>query len=380
MNELIDKVYEIVKCYRQEDGNFMSKEIITDWINQFEENDREFLLTELVNILQKRYITRNQFKDYLKTTFFKDISGHMKKEFKINDKKEIFKRSFFINHQPEGKSQKAIIKIFEEVIYEELGLTIEDCGNDDPLCYIYLDDVLCTGDTIFKGIAHKDGWLNEESINSEKTNREVLEEKKRPIFIVFYSIHLLNIHKLFRRIRFAQKKHKIDMVYFWQDNHEIDNRYNDSSSKLQYIFPIEDEEDELVNACKQQIEEKIDSHCKEKGYDTPDGHFYRASNIPPEEVFFSSPENRNRFEKIILKKSIELYNKANSDELRMRPLGYGLYTDKSFGYGTLLFSWRNVPFNTPLVFWYEHKGWKPLFKRKYSSYRKSFNEMLRSML
>lgn len=40
----------------------------------------------------------------------------------------------------------------------------------------------------------------------------------------------------------------------------------------------------------------------------------------------------------------------------MRPLGYGLNTDKSFGYGTLLFSWRNVPFNTPLVFGMNIKG------------------------
>lgn len=372
MTELIDKIFETIKCYRKEEGEFMSKEIITNWINQFDEEDREFILSELSVILESRYIRKQQFKDYLKTTFFKDIAGVMKEKFNQEDIGEIFKRSYLINHQPEGKSQKAIIKLFEEVIKEELGLSLEDCGKEEPLCYIYLDDLLCTGDTVFKGIADKNGWLNEKTLNPEKTNREVLEEKNTPIFIVFYSIHILNMHKLLKRIGYSQKNHKISIWYFWQDNHEIDNKFNEVSSKLQFIYPIEDVEDDLVTKCKQQIIDKIDAFCDQKGYDQPTEHFYRSELTPEKETFFSNPENRKRFEKVILKKSIEIYNLANSEELRMRPLGYGLNTDKSFGFGTLLFSWRNVPFNTPLIFWYEHKGWNPLFKRKWSSYSSHF--------
>lgn len=377
MDELIDKLYAIIKDYRKEDGSFMSKEIITNWVNQFDESDREFLLEEMIHILEKRYFSREQFKEYLKTTFFNDIKNVMKEEFGKDDIKEILSKSHFINHQPEGKSQKEIIKLFEEVITEELGMKLTDCGKDEPLCFIYLDDILCTGDTIFKWLADKDGWLNKKIIDSTKTNRTYLEEKKIPIFIVFYSVHTHNMNKLSHRISYAQKEHKILIWYFWQDEHEIDNNYTDAKSKLQYIYPIEGV-DQSVLDCKSQIEQKIDKHCEEKKYDKPEGHFYRTATTPVEETLFSSPENRNRFETIILKKSIEIYNKANSSELRMRPLGYSLYTDKSFGYGTLLFSWRNVPFNTPLVFWYEHKGWNPLFKRKWSTYKKSFGEIIKS--
>lgn len=375
MDELIDKLYAIIKDYRKQDGDFMSKEIIEKWINQFDEGDRVFLLTELILILEKRYITRDHFKEYLKTTFFRDIKNVMNEKFGNEDIKQILSRSHFINHQPEGKSQKEIIKLFEEVINDELEMTLADCEKDTPLCFIYLDDILCTGDTIFKGIAEKEGWLNKKTIDKEKTNRMYLEENNIPLFIVFYSIHTFNRFKLDSRIGYAQKGHKIQIWYFWQDEHEIDNNYNDATSKLQYIYPAEDT-DLLILNCKKQIEDKIDKYCKENEYKIPESHFFRSKESPKEETLFSSPENRDRFETIILKKSIEIYNKANSSELRMRPLGYGLNTDKSFGYGTLLFSWRNVPFNTPLVFWYEHKGWSPLFQRKWSTYKTPLTKVL----
>jgi len=372
MTKLINSTYEIIKCYRtQDEGEFMSKEIITNWINQFNEEDREFILSELIHILKQRYITKNQFKEYLKKVFFEDIRELIPEEFGQMDMKEILKRIYFIDNQPAGKSQKAVIRIIEELIQEKLGLTLADCGKKDPSCYVYLDDVLCTGDTIFKGI-EKEGWLNKNNIiNPKKTNRDVLIEKKRPIFISLYSAHLLNAQKLHRRMDNENEDNKdLTITIFCHDNYGIDNRY-DSNSKLQFIFPLEDEQDELITGCKKQIEDKVYAYCKGNNYKIPTGHFYRSSSTPKNETFFSSAENRNRFEKIILRKSIEIYNKANLENLRMKPLGYGLYTDKSFGYGTLVFTWRNVPLNTPLVFWYEHNGWNPLFKRHWSSYKKT---------
>jgi hypothetical protein len=70
----------------------------------------------------------------------------------------------------------------------------------------------------------------------------------------------------------------------------------------------------------------------------------------------------------MLEKCIEVYNSAENDNVRMRPLGYGLKTEMNFGFGALNFSWRNVPFNVPMIFWYKHRGWIPLFERKYVTY------------
>lgn len=375
MNELINELFDIIKDYRKEDGDLMSKDIINNWINQFDENDREFLLAEMIHILKKRYLSKEEFKKYLKKTFFKDIMEY----FNTYNIEEVLSRSHFINHQPEGKSQREIIKLFEEVITEEFRMTLADCEKEQPLCFIYLDDILCTGDTIFKGIADTDGWLDKKTIDETKTNRTYLEENDIPIFLVLYAIHAHNMDKLMSRISFAQKEHKIRICYFYQDEYMIDNNYTDPNSKLQYIFPVECT-DQLVLECKDKIENKVDNYCNIEGYNKPEEHFFRAEKVPIEESLFSNPESRKRFETIILKKSIEVYNMANSSELRMRPLGYGLYTDKSFGYGTLLFSWRNIPFNTPLVFWYEHRGWQPLFKRRWSSYSSSIKEKIKFIL
>ena len=47
----------------------------------------------------------------------------------------------------------------------------------------------------------------------------------------------------------------------------------------------------------------------------------------------------------------------------LRPLGLINPQYKIFGLGTHYFTWRNIPNNAPLVYWWEVPGhkWKPLF-------------------
>jgi hypothetical protein len=200
-----------------------------------------------------------------------------------------------------------------------------------------------------------------------------------PLFVVFYTIHKSNWKKVDYRITKALNSKKIKTWYFWQDGYEIDNDINDGNSALEFLYPQEEKEDELAQECRKQIETKVTQYCKKNSFKVPQPNFYRNQHLPNTETLFENAESRNRFERIILTKSLEIYNKANLEELRMRPLGYGLYTDMSFGFGTLVFSWRNVPFNTPLVFWYEHKGWTPLFKRKFTTYGLSFQQILKRL-
>jgi hypothetical protein len=95
---------------------------------------------------------------------------------------------------------------------------------------------------------------------------------------------------------------------------------------------------------------------------------YRSSNQPKNETFFSSPENRNKFENILLSKGIELLSKIQSEtpDTRKRPLGDTVKSHKTFGIGTLYFTWRNISNTCPLVFWWDvpSHGWIPLFHVK----------------
>lgn len=364
MENLIDQIFEIIKGYRKGEDGEMSIDIITNWIKQFDEEDQEFLLSELLHILKLRYASEDNFKDYFKGILFKDIATMAKENFGLTDLKGIFEKLYFIDQQPEGKSQKDILNLLKDILLEEFELDISICGKDDIIAVVYMDDILCTGDTLFKGL---DSWLQGSEFIDNKSNKEYLEEKKIQVISIFYAIHNLNMHKV--RFRFNKKYNNIRLGFIWEDNHEIDNNYmKPQNSDLQFMYPKYAAEEELFEECRTQIEEKVDRYCDDKKFKRTENYFYRDENYPSRELMFTSNQNRDRFEKIILKKSIELYNLANSEKVRMRPLGNGLTTDKSFGFGTLFFTWRNVPFNTPMVFWYEHKGWQPLFKRNYTEY------------
>ena len=55
MKKIIEEIHKIIKDYRREDLDcFYTNEITIDhikrWINQFEEKDREFILSHLVSL------------------------------------------------------------------------------------------------------------------------------------------------------------------------------------------------------------------------------------------------------------------------------------------------------------------------------------------
>lgn len=91
---------------------------------------------------------------------------------------------------------------------------------------------------------------------------------------------------------------------------------------------------------------------------------YRRANTPANEGFFTSPENRIIYENILLQKGISIIDMIRGEvRPNLRPLGLINPSYKTFGLGTHFFTWRNIPNNSPLVFWWEVHGhdWQPLF-------------------
>lgn len=360
MQQLIDEVFDIIKDYRSSE-NLMTKERILEWVNQFEVNDRVFLLEETKNILAKRYISEEKANELIK-----GMISFLAKRFEYDDPKDFLLDSSFIDIQPEGKSQKELLKFVDEIIFKEYGIRIADCNPEIPKYYLYIDDVLCTGDTLVKNMTRntdtEKGWFN---ITNEdgNTNFDVFMSNRSKLVLIYFSIHEPNVTNAKRRIYYEMGKQNVDFTYAWEEEYAID-KSNNVSSKYNYIHPIEDETNELVIQCKEQIESKI----HDKKFKLDEVINYRGITVPNEETLFTSSDNRNRYEKIILNKCIELYNSSTKlkNDLRPRPLGYGLYSDMNFGFGTLIFTWRNVPYNVPLVFWYKNNSWISLFERNHT--------------
>src|SRR5690606_13042011 len=92
---------------------------------------------------------------------------------------------------------------------------------------------------------------------------------------------------------------------------------------------------------------------------------YRPTHKPAEEKLFSSPASRNRLETLFLVKGIEILSRVGELKVQqIRPLGYTVKSHKTFGLGTLFFTYRNIPNNCPIVFWWGSNNWKPLFVLK----------------
>ncbi|MDQ3109751.1 MAG: hypothetical protein M3R17_07630 [Bacteroidota bacterium] len=80
---------------------------------------------------------------------------------------------------------------------------------------------------------------------------------------------------------------------------------------------------------------------------------FRGINKPSVESFFSSSANRIRFENIMLHKGLQIIeNIQTRPSPGLRPLGFTSPSHKILGLGTLFFTWRNIPNNCPLAFWW----------------------------
>lgn len=100
MEQLITDIYDIIKDYRQDERK-MSINRIDRWIKQFPETDRIFILTELKSILAARYFSKNRILNGLEK-----IITHVAAKLGFATSADLLKVTAFIDHQPEGKSQK----------------------------------------------------------------------------------------------------------------------------------------------------------------------------------------------------------------------------------------------------------------------------------
>ena len=142
---------------------------------------------------------------------------------------------------------------------------------------------------------------------------------------------------------------------------EIENDENKHNSSLDFVYPIEINQPQIVTDYKEKVIIQVNEYTTKKYNKVSTEEFYRISGKPSSEKLFSSPENRVRFENIILKKGIEILGSANTQVKNIRALGFSLPSHKNFGFGALAFTWRNVANNTPLIFWYLGGGFTSLF-------------------
>ena len=353
MDELIISIFSELKDYRADEGNLivqMTPECIRLWIKQFKEELRIPILTELLNIFKQRYCSRKNIKEFLET-----IVSKLSKYFDFTTPQDFLRNSNFLNLQPQGKSQRVLLSLFDELIQNKFGLSLAECGTTSKKYSIYIDDILCTGLTLISNIKE---W-SEKAFSQGKTNKQAVADGSTILVFAYIFIHEKNYYK-----KKAEMRYKISKEV--SNNHkmyrmcEVENGTS-QSSKIDLVFPLEVGQSQNVVSYKNEIIKLVDNHTKRYNTISPE-EFYRPAGLPHNEQFFTSVENRIIVENAFLQKGIEILQNARPNNKNIRALGYSIPALKNFGFGALCFTWRNVPNNAPLVFWYLGGGFSPLFK------------------
>jgi len=353
MKELIEEIQIILSDYRQDENDEsvrITTDNILDWINQFDPAIQLQILTELKNIFDKRYLSKNRVKRFLEITIEK-----LTKDFKYTDPLDFLNNCNFLNLQSTGKSQDVMLSLLNEVIIEKYQISLENCGLISHKYSVYIDDILCTGLTLINNITD---WSSEE-FNSGKTNLMAVNDGSTILVFAYVFIHDKNYYKKVAEMRFKiskdfAAKHKMYRLL------GVDNNYN-ATSKIDFVFPIANLAYQDVIDYKDEIVFDVDIYTQ-KYNNVSIEEFYRPVGLPQTEMFFTDSTNRVVLEDAFLRKGIQILKTSNPANKNIRALGYSIPSLKNFGFGALCFTWRNVPNNAPLVFWYAGGGFRPLFK------------------
>lgn len=337
MEELICKIHEIIKDYRSDDGIFITAEDIREWALQFGK-EAEFMLEELAHLLPQIYFSKDRVRKEMR-----NILNGMYKHFGYNNIEEFLKDTEFLYIQPEGKSQRILLGLIDEIVQEKTSHHLSDYNNHAKKIFVYVDDVLASGGTIGRDII---SWLSQEN------HAEKIASKDISLVIALLCAHTWGKSFVEYRINRTYPILKNKIIWGWA--YEIQNHLKWANQSLNIAIPIKDQPEDVKNYLSTLNATKYEEYA------------YREVNNPQKETFFTSAENRIRYENNLLTKGLEIISRIQFPHPGLRPLGLINPSYKTFGLGTHFFTWRNIPNNSPLVFWWDipAHGWKPLFKPK----------------
>ena len=350
MDKLIEDIVKIIKGYRKDDIGFFYKQKIDEdhvkrWIEQFNEEDREFILTEFLHLLPQSYLSKKNTLKILGNEF-----ETLRKDFEYEKVEDFLDETKFLDCQEYGRSQKIFLKFVEEILQEKYNYKIEDCGTKEIKNWIYFDDVLASGGTFREDILKE---ITDFGIdNFKESNIKIIAS-----FIILHTWGKNNVsftidNKIGYNLGNRLKYYRVAEI---ENNPRIN--YFNSNPEFNHLFPLKsDLGDEILDFIENSFEREYKMRNEEFAFRNPE--------YPKKEDFFSNSENRARYENIMLRKGFEImqqieYLTAHS----LRPLGMTSPSNKTLGTGSHFFTWRNISNTCPLVFWWG-SNWYPLFPPK----------------
>ncbi|MFW2060396.1 phosphoribosyltransferase-like protein [Acinetobacter baumannii] len=332
MEQYINNVVDILKEYKGfyfpvlnahgvlEEAHLRSH--VLTWLNQFEESERGTLIRLTSNLLTKRFIKENKEQEFISNVL------------NTNPIRVAANVALPLSVQQDGESQRVMAEFYSQLV-DRYGYNYDDSK------FVYLDDFMFSGRRVFSDLSVFItslrqsvtiyvailGWHN----YGQWYYRELLQQK-------------INAHN-----REFNLKVKVEWFYSCSDS-LLENRktYN---YKSDILWPMED----TFNS-EDLLPFKIHNYNYRNGFE--------ANST------FDNNTDRMFLERICLKYGYKIMDRCNRVNPTTKPLGNSLF---DYGFGGLVFNYRNCPNNTPLIFWWGsndpnntimYNQWYPLMPRR----------------
>jgi hypothetical protein len=303
------------------------------WVDQFAENEREFVAWQTSEIMKHWYATQADMQRVptmlASSTSF--TGGKAPADF--------WRAANVLALQEGGSSQAEVLAVFDQVLMQTFGFRLANCGSPDGPC-VYVDDCIFSGTQVRNDLRQ---WIEQKDVRGKK------------IIVVTVGCHAGGLWHVESKLADVLAPRGNTIGFFSAVT--IEDRKSRLADCEVLRPPLHQVADPLIDGFAGILEEK--------------GHppVWRPSTAKLPKGF-ANEEGRAAYERIMLRKGIELRNLSKSPNDSVKPLGYTrLWT---FGFGGLFTTYRNCANNAPLAWWWgdpEAKDgplsqWYPLLPRK----------------
>lgn len=326
--ESLTNLATILSDYRQGEITARSPDLIDAWLKQFPAQIQEPLLEGLIHVFGTTYISKAAF-----NAFLSSLASSNKFSTTLNPQ-EYWRTVRFLDIQQGGSSQKDILGMFDNILRATHGFGIADADgtNGD---FIYLDDCVGTGSRVRSDICK---WLETDAPHTSTIH-------------VITPVLYQGSWWIDDRIRdTAAANGKTVTLQKWRLNHfDLENR-RARRNIADVLWPTQVPIDADVQAYANQLQSL--------------GHPFecRAPGNKGSSPIFADDTQKQLIEQAMLVRGCQIRRECGSLPDRARPLGY--QTLDSFGFGSMVVTYRNCPNNCPLALWVQQAEFPALLPRK----------------
>ncbi|HBO5728522.1 hypothetical protein ACM7OS_20300 [Pseudomonas aeruginosa] len=337
--DLLASIANTISTYRVGEIAQPTPDHVGRWVSQFTPENQLSFLREFDHVIRQTFLTKEVVTRFLSNLVTNEkLAGQ--------DPRAYWARANFLRVQKAGQSQKEMLSLFGEVLQQQCGLQLADCGVEGG-DFIYLDDVLFTGGRVATDLQ---AWI---------TDRAPANAVVHVILMAYHTSghYYITSNRLKKAIEASGKKVQ---VHFWR----LVELKNQKSQK--------DSSDVLWPAVVPEV-------ASVQAYVASEQRFPLAlRNAGGALGVFSSEQGRQLLETEFLIAGVKIRSLTQSPKDFIRPLGCGSF---GVGFGSLVATYRNCPNNCPLALWWGDPQvnagalhWYPLLARKtYAAPENIFN-------